>query len=150
MVRRHRLHCGMLNRGRVEAACYFLQSPDGKSCAHAKEYQAAIEALVDKIAKAQQPDGYLDIYFTVVDPKGRFMNLRDMHEMCEYPLKRGVQTTRQLSAGQTTADISWRARWRITSTLVRESSWIVWSRYFFHLPQHLPTQQYALLIQPVR
>lgn len=33
------------------------------------------------IVSAQQPDGYLNIYFTVVDPKGRFRNLRDMHEM---------------------------------------------------------------------
>lgn len=35
------------------------------------------------IEKAQQPDGYLIIYFTVVDNEGRFKNLRDMHEMCE-------------------------------------------------------------------
>lgn len=35
------------------------------------------------IEKAQGPDGYLDIYFTVVDPAGKFMNLRDDHEMCK-------------------------------------------------------------------
>jgi DUF1680 family protein len=35
------------------------------------------------IEKAQQPDGYLIIYFTVVDKEGRFKNLRDMHEMCK-------------------------------------------------------------------
>jgi DUF1680 family protein len=35
------------------------------------------------IEKAQQEDGYLIIYFTVVDKEGRFKNLRDMHEMCE-------------------------------------------------------------------
>jgi DUF1680 family protein len=34
------------------------------------------------IESAQQPDGYLDIYFTVVDPEGRFKNMRDMHEQC--------------------------------------------------------------------
>ena len=38
------------------------------------------------IEKAQQPDGYLIIYFTVVDKEGRFKNLRDMHEMCELSL----------------------------------------------------------------
>jgi hypothetical protein len=37
------------------------------------------------IEKAQQEDGYLIIYFTVVDKEGRFKNLRDMHEMCESP-----------------------------------------------------------------
>lgn len=35
------------------------------------------------IEKAQQEDGYLIIYFTVVDKEGRFKNLRDMHEMCK-------------------------------------------------------------------
>jgi DUF1680 family protein len=38
------------------------------------------------IEKAQQEDGYLIIYFTVVDKEGRFKNLRDMHEMCEFLL----------------------------------------------------------------
>ncbi len=36
--------------------------------------------------KAQGDDGYLDIYFTVVDPEGRFKNMRDMHERCEWLL----------------------------------------------------------------
>ena len=35
------------------------------------------------IEKAQQPDGYVNIYFVVVDQEGKFQNLRDMHEMCE-------------------------------------------------------------------
>lgn len=36
------------------------------------------------IESFQKPDGYLGIYFTVVDPKGRFRNFRDMHEMCKW------------------------------------------------------------------
>jgi DUF1680 family protein len=32
----------------------------------------------------QHADGYLNVYFTVVDPAGKFQNLRDMHEMCEF------------------------------------------------------------------
>jgi hypothetical protein len=28
----------------------------------------------------------LNIYFTVVDPEGRFKNFRDMHEMCGFDL----------------------------------------------------------------
>ncbi len=59
--------------------CYFLAS--GTECAHAAEFEAAVAALVDRIAAAQQDDGYLNIYFTVVDPAGRFQNLRCMHEM---------------------------------------------------------------------
>jgi DUF1680 family protein len=68
---------------RIEAACYFLASPDGAQSAHAEVFKASIQELVDMIEKAQQEDGYLIIYFTVVDKEGRFKNLRDMHEMCE-------------------------------------------------------------------
>lgn len=33
------------------------------------------------IGSAQQEDGYLNIHFTVIDPKRRFTNLRDLHEL---------------------------------------------------------------------
>ncbi len=33
------------------------------------------------IEAAQQPDGYLNIHFTVVNPEGRWTNLRDLHEL---------------------------------------------------------------------
>ena len=39
-----------------------------------------IDALVDEIAKNQQPDGYFNIFFTVIDPAHRFFN-RDWHEL---------------------------------------------------------------------
>ncbi|WWC89637.1 uncharacterized protein L201_004562 [Kwoniella dendrophila CBS 6074] len=65
----------------IEGACYFLSSPDAKQFSHASEFDSAIQELVDMIEKAQQPDGYLNIYFTVVDKEGRFKNLRDLHEM---------------------------------------------------------------------
>ena len=63
--------------------CYFLGS-EGHDCAHKQEFEACVQELVDMIEKAQQPDGYLNIYFTVVDPEGRFQNFRDMHEMCKW------------------------------------------------------------------
>lgn len=50
---------------------------------HAEEFKHSIQELVDMIEKAQQPDGYLIIYFTVVDKEGRFQNTRDLHEMCK-------------------------------------------------------------------
>ena len=68
----------------IEAVCYFLASPDGKSSAHAAEFRQCVGELVDMIERAQQPDGYLNVYFTVVDQAGRLKNLRDMHEMCRY------------------------------------------------------------------
>ena len=74
---------------RIEATCYFLSSEDTRNTPQAKEYRQAMDTMVDLIERAQQEDGYLNIYFTVVDPEGRFKNLRDMHEMCECPRPRG-------------------------------------------------------------
>lgn len=67
----------------IEGVCYFLASPDGASSVHAKDFRACVDELIDMIEKAQQPDGYLNIYFTVVDRPGRLKNLRDLHEMCK-------------------------------------------------------------------
>lgn len=45
----------------------------------------ALDALVDRtialLAAAQQPDGYLNVYFTVVKPGERWTDLRDAHEL---------------------------------------------------------------------
>ncbi|HEU5230945.1 MAG TPA: beta-L-arabinofuranosidase domain-containing protein, partial [Ktedonobacteraceae bacterium] len=59
----------------LEAASYSLAShPD-----------AALNALVDEvitlIASIQQPDGYLNAWFTTVEPEKRWTNLRDWHEL---------------------------------------------------------------------
>ncbi|MFT3890907.1 MAG: glycoside hydrolase family 127 protein [Anaerolineales bacterium] len=42
---------------------------------------AQVDRMADKIIHAQQPDGYLNTHFTVADPKMRWKNLRDWHEM---------------------------------------------------------------------
>jgi hypothetical protein len=39
------------------------------------------EEAVDLIAAAQQPDGYVNTYFTVKEPGRRWRNLRDAHEL---------------------------------------------------------------------
>ena len=59
----------------IEAASYSLAThPD-----------AALDALLDEtialLAAAQQPDGYLNTYFTVVKPGQRWTDLRDAHEL---------------------------------------------------------------------
>lgn len=61
--------------------CYFLSSPDGKQSLHASLFENSVNELVEMIANTQQPDGYLCVYFIVVDPEGRMKNLRDRHEM---------------------------------------------------------------------
>jgi DUF1680 family protein len=45
----------------------------------ALEQQA--DDLIHQIERAQQPDGYLNTYFTVLEPENRWRNLRDWHEM---------------------------------------------------------------------
>ena len=59
----------------LEAASYSLAThPD-----------PALDALVDEVialvSSAQQPDGYLNVYFTVVKPGMRWTDLRDAHEL---------------------------------------------------------------------
>ena len=59
----------------IEGAVYFLE--DAKD----PPIDEAIAQLVEWIEKAQQPDGYLNIHFTVVKPNERWSNLRDLHEL---------------------------------------------------------------------
>ncbi|KAJ4312885.1 hypothetical protein N0V94_007225 [Neodidymelliopsis sp. IMI 364377] len=59
----------------IEGACYFLQSH------YDEEIDIAVQYLVQTIRSAQQDDGYLNLHYTVVDPKGRWSNIRDMHEL---------------------------------------------------------------------
>lgn len=59
----------------LEAACYDLQiHPD-------PELAATVEEVAASVQRAQQPDGYLNTYFTVVQPGKRWTNLRDWHEL---------------------------------------------------------------------
>lgn len=59
----------------IEAASYALVNQ------HDPELAALVDGLADRIIKAQQPDGYLNTHFTVVQPEMRWKNLRDWHEM---------------------------------------------------------------------
>lgn len=59
----------------IEGACYFLAQQKHP------EVETAVHELVEQIRSAQQPDGYLNIHYTVVEPGKRFTNLRDMHEL---------------------------------------------------------------------
>jgi uncharacterized protein len=59
----------------LEAVAYSLaKHPD-------KALEKKADWLIDLIAKAQQKDGYLNIFFTVVEPQNRWKNLRDQHEL---------------------------------------------------------------------
>lgn len=59
----------------VEAASYFLAlHPD-------PDLAAKVDEVVDLFVSAQQPDGYLNSRFTIIDPHLRWKNLRDNHEL---------------------------------------------------------------------
>jgi uncharacterized protein len=58
---------------------------EGASYSLAGHPDPAMERIVDdviaKIAAAQQPDGYLNTYYTLAEPGKRWTNLKDMHEL---------------------------------------------------------------------
>lgn len=43
--------------------------------------EATADKVIDLIEKAQQPDGYINTYFTILAPKHRWANLREGHEL---------------------------------------------------------------------
>ena len=43
--------------------------------------EAQADAVIAAMAKAQQPDGYLNVHFTLVEPDKRWSNVRDWHEL---------------------------------------------------------------------
>ena len=45
------------------------------------ELEARADEIIDIIAKAQQPDGYLNTYFTVKEPEHKWQNLLECHEL---------------------------------------------------------------------
>ncbi len=59
----------------IEAASYAL--------AHRRDadVEAKIDAIVDDLAKAQSPDGYLNSWYNGREPEKRWTNLRDYHEL---------------------------------------------------------------------
>ena len=59
----------------IEAASYAL------SHRRDPEIEAKIEAIVDDLAKAQSPDGYLNSWYIGREPEKRWTNLRDNHEL---------------------------------------------------------------------
>ncbi len=59
----------------VEAASYTLQTHPNPA------WEAELDEVIDTIAKSQQTDGYLNSYFTLVEPEKRWQNLGMMHEL---------------------------------------------------------------------
>ncbi|HEX6291878.1 MAG TPA: beta-L-arabinofuranosidase domain-containing protein [Herpetosiphonaceae bacterium] len=59
----------------IEAASYSLAThPD-------PQLEAQVDQVIAAVAQGQQPDGYLNSWFGVVEPEKRWTNLRDWHEL---------------------------------------------------------------------
>lgn len=59
----------------LEGAAYIVAAhPD-------KDMEARVAAIIARIAAAQQPDGYLNAYYTVMEPDKRWTDLPKMHEL---------------------------------------------------------------------
>ncbi|GAW51280.1 MULTISPECIES: glycoside hydrolase family 127 protein [unclassified Nocardioides] len=59
----------------IEAASYVLAKH------HDPDLESKVDAAIDLLAGAQQPDGYLNVFFTVVKPGERWTDLLDAHEL---------------------------------------------------------------------
>ncbi len=59
----------------LEAASYVLATDPDPALA------ARVDDIIRLLAAAQQPDGYLNTYYTVKEPGRRWVNLRDNHEL---------------------------------------------------------------------
>lgn len=59
----------------IEAVGFILEAqPD-------PELEQVADDVIELLAKAQQPDGYLNTYFTVKEPDSRWTNLAECHEL---------------------------------------------------------------------
>lgn len=59
----------------LEAVAYCLASGKGK------QFEKIADELIDLISRAQEPDGYLDTYYTVLHPDKKWTNLAEGHEL---------------------------------------------------------------------
>lgn len=59
----------------IEGASYVLANHDDE------ELQSNVGEVIDLIAAAQEEDGYLDTYFSLMEPDNRWTNLHMMHEL---------------------------------------------------------------------
>ena len=59
----------------LEAVAYTIAGGRGE---HLEELA---DQVIDLIGKAQEPDGYLNTYFTIKDPSKRWTNLKEGHEL---------------------------------------------------------------------
>lgn len=73
----------------LEGACYLLAER------YDPEVDAAVRELAALIRAAQRDDGYLNVYFTVVEPGRRWTDIRDQHELYVRSLSPSLSSTNE-------------------------------------------------------
>ncbi len=99
----------------IEAAAYSLHThPDS-------ELEARIDSYIELFARAQQPDGYLNSYYTQTAPDARWTNLRDMHELyCAGHLFEAAVAHYRATGKRSLLDVATRYADHIASTFGRD------------------------------
>jgi len=59
----------------LEAASYCL------ALGRDEQLDGMVDAVVDLVASAQQPDGYINLYYTMIEPDKKWTDLMDTHEL---------------------------------------------------------------------
>lgn len=89
----------------IEGAAFAMMTSDDAD--FRAKVDARLDELIATIAAAQQPDGYLNAYFTVQEPSKRFTNLKDMHELyCAGHLFEAAVAHHQATGKATLLDIA--------------------------------------------
>lgn len=80
-----------------------------------------LDALIGKMARAQQPDGYLNSHYIAVEPDKRWTNLRDCHELyCAGHLFEAAVAHYQATRKRTLLDVARRYAGHIEAEFGRE------------------------------
>jgi DUF1680 family protein len=99
----------------LEAASYSLATHPNPALG------AQVDEVIALIAAIQQPDGYINVWFTVVEPEKRWTNLRDLHELyCAGHLIEAAVAHYQATGKRTLLDISCRYANYIDTVFGRE------------------------------
>jgi hypothetical protein len=83
----------------------------------AAELERRLDEIIAKIAAAQQPDGYLNTFYTLTDPRQRWTDLRNKHELyCAGHLFEAAVTHHAATGKRTLLDVATRFADHIAAT----------------------------------
>ncbi|MFS0638145.1 beta-L-arabinofuranosidase domain-containing protein [Mesobacillus foraminis] len=101
----------------LEAVAYSLDSDPNP------ELENTADQVIELIERAQQENGYLNTYFTIKEPEGKWSNLRDRHEMyCAGHMIEAAVAYSQVTGKRKLLDVMCRFADHIDSVFGKEES----------------------------